>query len=550
MYETTATAKALGLPRSAARTARVALATALVAVGLVASPLAAGLVAPPANATTPFIVNSIGDQADTAVADGVCDVTATVDDTCTLRAAIQEANATPGADVIGFRIPNERTCDLTTDVCRIRPGSALPPITEQVTIDGYSQPGAQPNTKTVGDDAILKIELDGINASNASGLEIRNASDSVIRGLVVNDFATGISVSGSSTGNRIEGNFVGTDPSGTQDDGNLFDGVVVGGAGVAGLSLRDASVAASSDFPSQTVVGGATPAARNLISGNGEDGIALVSPSGTRIEGNYIGTDGSGITDLGNTNKGVSVVFASGTTVGGTTAAARNVISGNDGSGLSISSSTGTRVLGNRIGTTAGGAAALGNALGGVETTFSPASGTAIGDGTAAGSNTIAFNGRDGVEVDATSTGVRVSRNSIFSNAGLGMDLLGQGESDTSDVVTPNDTGDADGGANHRQNSPVLSSAKNASGKTTLKGKLNSTPGKGFTVQFFSNPSGNEGKRFLGQKSVTTDASGNATFAFSPASKVALGQTATATATKNATGETSEFSAPRKVAAS
>jgi len=358
------------------------------------------------------------------------------------------------------------------------------------------------------------------------------------------------SVGGSSAGTRIEGDFIGTDPSGTQDEGNRFDGVVVGGLEEAGLAVRGASVAASSDFPSQTVVGGATPAARNLISGNDFDGITLVNPSGTRIEGNYIGTDRSGTTDLGNTNKGVSVSVASGTTLGGTTAASRNVISGNDGSGLSISSSTGTRVLGNRIGTTAGGTGPLGNALGGVETIFSPASSTAIGDGTSAGSNTIAFNGRDGVEVDATSTGVRVSRNSIFSNAGLGMDLLGQGESDTSDVVTPNDPGDADGGANHRQNSPVLSSAKNASGKTTIKGKLNSTPGKGFTVQFFSNPSGNEGKRFLGQKGVTTDASGNATFAFSPASKVALGQTVTATATKNATGESSEFSAPRKVVAS
>src|SRR5215212_208924 len=199
MYET-ATKKTLGLRGSAARTARVALATALVAVGLVAPPLAAGLVAPSANASTTFTVNSIGDQADTTVADGVCDVTVTVDDTCTLRAAIQEANATPGADVIGFRIPNERTCDLTTDVCRIRPGSALPPITEQVTIDGYTQPGASPNTKTVGDDAVLKVELDGINAPNARGLEIRNASDSVIRGLVIDDFVTGISVSGSSTG--------------------------------------------------------------------------------------------------------------------------------------------------------------------------------------------------------------------------------------------------------------------------------------------------------------------------------------------------------------
>ena len=68
-------------------------------------------------------------------------------------------------------------------------------------------------------------------------------------------------------------------------------------------------------------------------------------------------------------------------------------------------------------------------------------------------------------------------------------------------------------------------------------------------VRFFSNPSGtDEGKTFIGQKSVTTDASGNATFTFSSAQKVGLGRTVTATATSQA-GNTSEFSAPRTVVA-
>jgi hypothetical protein len=83
-----------------------------------------------------------------------------------------------------------------------------------------------------------------------------------------------------------------------------------------------------------------------------------------------------------------------------------------------------------------------------------------------------------------------------------------------------------------------------------VRGKLNSSPNRTFVVQFFSNPSGtNEGKVFIGQKSVTTDGSGNVTFAFSPAQKVALGRTITTTATSPA-GDTSEFSAPRTVASS
>jgi titin len=100
------------------------------------------------------------------------------------------------------------------------------------------------------------------------------------------------------------------------------------------------------------------------------------------------------------------------------------------------------------------------------------------------------------------------------------------------------------------QDKPVLSSAKTSATSTTVRGKLNSTPNKTFKIQFFSNPSGTEeGKKFLGQKSVSTDASGNATFSFSPAQKVGVQRTVTATTT-NPAGSTSEFSAPRTVASS
>ena len=85
------------------------------------------------------------------------------------------------------------------------------------------------------------------------------------------------------------------------------------------------------------------------------------------------------------------------------------------------------------------------------------------------------------------------------------------------------------------------------SGKTTIKGKLNSIADQAYSIEFYSNPAGtDEGKKFVGQKSVTTDGSGNATFTFTPSSKV--GQTITAT--KNTTGDTSEFSDARKVASS
>jgi hypothetical protein len=107
-----------------------------------------------------------------------------------------------------------------------------------------------------------------------------------------------------------------------------------------------------------------------------------------------------------------------------------------------------------------------------------------------------------------------------------------------------------DGGANNLQNFPVLTSARTVSGNTTITGKLSSVPNSGHNIQFFANPSGNEGKKFIGQTGVITDGSGNATFTFTPTAAVAVGQTITATATDSALSNTSEFSAPRKVVAS
>ena len=88
-----------------------------------------------------------------------------------------------------------------------------------------------------------------------------------------------------------------------------------------------------------------------------------------------------------------------------------------------------------------------------------------------------------------------------------------------------------------------------ATGTTTVRARLDSTPNATFTVQFFSNPAGTEeGKKLIGQKSVTTDANGDAAFTFTTKQKVSVGQAITATAT--GTFGTSEFSTPKQVVAS
>jgi CSLREA domain-containing protein len=448
------------------------------------------LTAKPAHAKT-FTVNSTSDASDGAF-DGTCDADPRVSVVrCTLRAAIQEANnriVNPGADTITFNIPStDPTCNANTNVCTISPASTLPLITEAVSINGYTQrpcsgnpaPCSRPNTMAVGNNAVLLIQLNGANASSA-GLWI-NASNSVVKGLVINRFGTGIIIgidnigADPSTGNTIAGNVIGTDPSGTLDRGNRAYGVSLAGSG------------------SNNTVGGTSPAARNIISGNGQDGVithGFPQNTGNQVLGNYIGTDKSGTANLGNDWNGVKLMAVT--------------------------------------------------------------TNTTIGGDTAAGANVIAFNGKDpsfnngshGVMVvHDHSTGNAILRNSIFSNVGLGIDLGGNGR-------TTNDVGDADTGSNNLQNFPILTSAETPfffDGPTTIKGRLNSTPGTTFVIRFFSNPSGDEGKTFIGHASVTTDASGNTgTFTFTANQTVGVGQRITATAT-DPVGNTSEFSAARVV---
>lgn len=162
------------------------------------------------------IVNSANDADD-----GTCDATH-----CSLREAINAANASSGTDTIAFNIPTTDPGHISgTDSWRIQPSSALPTITSPVTIDGYTQPGASPNTNGpgLGLNTVLKIELDGTNAgARADGLRITAGSTSV-RGLAINRFGTGVigdfsGVGGqgirldTNGGNVLEGNFIGSRP--------------------------------------------------------------------------------------------------------------------------------------------------------------------------------------------------------------------------------------------------------------------------------------------------------------------------------------------------
>ena len=160
-----------------------------------------------------------------------------------LRQAIVDAN--DNANSGGF--PDEIDFDIPGSGLQvISPLIGLPPITDPVVIDGYTQPGSSPNTVLDGDSATLLIVLDGSVDPFADGLQLY-AGNSTVRGLVINQFLIGINVS-SPGGNVIEGNFIGTDATGLVDLGNTD----------AGIDVRDSP---------DNRIGGTTPEARNVISG-------------------------------------------------------------------------------------------------------------------------------------------------------------------------------------------------------------------------------------------------------------------------------------------
>jgi len=550
-----------------------------------------------------------------------------------LRQAIVNANSSPGVDTINFNLP-------AGGVQTISPGSALPTITDPVIIDGYSQIGSSQNTQAEGDNANLLVEIDGTNVGPADPCLTINGGGSTVRGLIINRCRVGIRLD-TAGGNTIQGNFFGTDPTGTirranvtsvhitnsptntiggntpaarnlisgnnsgqgiliqfsLSTGNVVSGNLIGTNAAGNAALNNSMGVSISDAPGNTI-GGTTPGLRNVISGNSTGiSISLSGSTGNVVAGNFIGTNPAGSAAVPNST-GVSISAPS-NTIGGTTVAARNIISGNSGTGISLTTGAQTNtVQGNYIGVDTAGAAALlngrgvliqigatNNLIGGtvpaarniisgngfgvffattsgvnnrVEGNFigTNAAGTAgipnqggidyatgssnITGGTAAGAgNIIAFN-NVGVFVDTPASGNPILSNLIFSN-GQGIDLGQDGS------ATSNDPGDADTGANNLQNYPTVTSAISTGGNTNVGGTLNSTPNTSFRIELFANSvvdrlGFGQGETLIGSTTVTTDGTGITSFVVNTGSTIPSGQFITATATNNSTNDTSEFS--------
>ena len=545
-----------------------------------------------------------------------------------LRQAITDANNNAGADTIVFSIGSGvQTITLT---------SLLPSITGQVTIDGTTQSGfsgtplivitgggtvtdgfqlysgsdgstikglvirsftqdgidiASSNNNTIVGNYI-GISQSGLSSSgNQQGVNLWAASNNTIggstaaeRNIISGNSGYGVWIGGGGTGNQVRGNYIGTNYLGTGSlqNGNVavyldsanntvggttsgFGNLISGNTSTTGLSLTSlatgsvvqgniiglstsgtalANSVGISVSASNVTIGGTTAAARNVISGNSGVGIDVYG-SGNTIQGNYVGVDTTGLTKVANGSYGIDMhSAATNTTIGGVATGARNIISGNGNAGVLFESGSNGSVLGNYIGVDSTGATSI---AGNGAAIFIATNNVKVGGVNAGEGNIISGSNTDGIIITGSVANNSILGNSIWGNSGQAIDF-------NDDGITYNDIGDGDSGPNGLQNFASLSTATSSGGDTTITGKISAAASTTYRVEFFSNAYGSadssgygEGKTYLDAVTVTTDASGHGTISKTITGlTLAAGSTVTSTTTLDlggsTFGSTSEFS--------
>jgi hypothetical protein len=471
--------------------------------------------------------------------------------------AILDSNASVGVlDTIEFNVPG-------TPPFAILLFNGLPTITDPVVIDGTTQPGYV-------DKPVLQIRQ---GLLNGNGLTLA-AGGSTIRGLSFADLSVGLRIEGD--GNTIEACFFGTDVTGMLDVGNGIginlvsaDNTLIGGTTSAARNLISGNngfgiqmsgsgfTVVSGNFIGTTVdgtaplpnqvgiydseghndtIGGTTPGAGNVISANTR-GVDLSLTFETLVAGNFFGTDVTGTLPIGNGDALRSQNGSTGLLVGGTSAAARNVFGDNDAAILLLGFGDDAEILGNFIGVDVGGSLPLGNGYG-IMINDANATDTRIGGVSPGEANVIAFN-QTGIWNLGTRTGIR--GNAIHDNEELGIDHQNVGPS-------PNDGGENDAVQNFPiVDSTVITAAELvAGGSVRVQGSLLSDPGD-YTLDFYANPPCAEnpqefleGETWIGSAPLTI-AAGETAFDVTFSVSVAPGARISATAT-DSVSRTSEFS--------
>ena len=524
-----------------------------------------------AAATYTYVVNDVGDGAD-AGTNGAC---LTAANTCTLRAAIQEAKArTSGTVAIQFSIPGPGPHVIT-------PATSLPTLSNMnvpVTIDGYTQPGATPNTDQYASNAHIDIEIRGTGDKTTSfTLLYITSPNNVVRGLSLYNALKKIQLNGSNSyNNTLSGLFVGTDSTGTYTGSPRK------------LSINGIEVIYGAH---DNIIGGPALADRNVLSGNAGHGIAFYSAGSDRnvVTNSIAGLSPDGLRSVPNLGQGIDIDRDTEyTRIGGFGPNDHNVVSGNGQGGIEVSHSPGTQdnqILGNWVGTTVDGnssAPYTANQQTGIMvqdgSSLTLVAGNVVGNNGAAGitvetdgvgreayDNTIIGNwigvSRNGTPIPntvgiefhdntydnvvqenvitnnigsgivftsplPTAIGNTFTRNSIYANGGPGIDLPPTG------AVNLNDAGDGDTGPNTLLNFPVITAASTASASGTVCA--------GCVVELFVADGAvgayGSGKTYVG----SATANGAGTWSLATGGLLTGGQVVTATAT-DAAGSTSEF---------
>ncbi|MEM9893128.1 MAG: right-handed parallel beta-helix repeat-containing protein [Actinomycetota bacterium] len=538
--------------------------------------------------TMPLVVNATGDGSDATPGDGFCDTGGTAadgDDECTLRAALEEANAAAHADTITFDVP---TGDGGHDsgVWTITPAAALPVIDDPVTIDGSTQSG-------YGSTPVIEIDGRALSTSGIDGLRLSSGSDgSTIRALAVYGLPSNPLEIDGGDGHLIVGNHLGTAASGLSvpaasaasalhiasggdltiggtaaGDGNLLAGgdngiVIDGSGGVDGVAIEGNRIGTDvtgntelgvaydgirvQDGAADVVIGGSTAGSGNVIAGTGSQGVQISGEAtdGVVIEGNSIGVGLDGTTALTIGREGIQVID------GGDGISITDNIIGNVGDeGIEFDGDTvGGTVQGNRIGLDGGGAPHPVSSHG---ILIDDAAGTPTGiliGGTGAGEgNRMANTISDGDGIRQLSTGDNAFLgNRITASDGLAVDLGVDG-------VTVNDAGDVDDGPNGLLNHPEITDITESGGTLTVDYDLD-VPAGDYRVEFFTNDiadaSGHGEAQTLAQAtSITHTGSGTESFsvAFTGTAADVVAATATVDVGGGSYGATSEVSGSASV---
>ncbi|MGD1019491.1 MAG: M12 family metallopeptidase [Verrucomicrobiia bacterium] len=386
-----------------------------------------------------------------------------------LRAAMYYAFDHPGT-TIKFNIPTSDP-GFSNGVFTIMPTAGLLSLVNGMVIDGSTEPtNYNPNGPAI----VLNGSLMAFSDSYVNGIHM-TGTNCAVRSLVINGFnLNGVAIEGTNAvGNVVAGCYIGTDPSGTTSvsnsiynvlidtaaqsntvggitdsarnilSGSAFNSLVISGADVIGntvlgnyiglnaagtVALPDGGAGVYVEFgAASNTIGGVSAGAGNVISGNGTQGIYIQGSAGDGnvIQGNYIGLNAAGTTAIANGFAGIEIDSGPQLTqVGGTLSAARNVISGNTLQGIGIFGANSSVVQGNFIGLNAAGTAAVSNLAAGIEIDDGAQSNIVGGVAPGAG-NVLSGNFTQGIGIFGSNTAANVVQGNFIGTDPLGISAIG-----------------------------------------------------------------------------------------------------------------------------